>query len=185
MKIKDIHINENILLLDILKFYCRDVDAVPYDKAMEFFNEWNGKIPPKLIRQCIYAGIHFGICYPGYIRVVTDDTDGPAVGKREDLRFETRSWAEFMDSIKKANINDKGETWKDLTVEMLVHLLKLEIKELWEQIEIYERDKAASLPRARIMFEAGDVANIASFLYPKMTTDVISYRREIEKRTAR
>lgn len=69
MVIKNIHLKTEPLLETILADYCENVDAVPTQQAKQFFREWNGKVPAKLILQCIFAGVHWAITHPEDVEV--------------------------------------------------------------------------------------------------------------------
>lgn len=68
-KILDISIKGDPLLIAILDEYCEDIACIPTEKGKAFFRSWDGKVPPKLIRQLIYAGIHFATKHPDKIIV--------------------------------------------------------------------------------------------------------------------
>ena len=55
----------------ILEEFCEEVDVIPTHEGKQFFKSWNGKVPVKLIRQCIFAGIFWANQHPDDIVVVT------------------------------------------------------------------------------------------------------------------
>jgi len=69
MKIDNIKLKSNPQLGTILGEYCEDIDAIPTQEGKRFFREWNTKVPAKLIRQCIFAGIFWVKKHPEDIDV--------------------------------------------------------------------------------------------------------------------
>jgi len=63
-------------LRDVLDAYCEDVETVPTDRAKAFFRDWDGKVPGKLLRQCIFAGVFWLHSHPETVTFEkTDDQD--------------------------------------------------------------------------------------------------------------
>ena len=71
MKTENIRLKSNPQLGTILGEYCEDMGAIPTQEGMRFFREWNIKVPAKLIRQSIFAGIYWAKKHPGDI-IVTE-----------------------------------------------------------------------------------------------------------------
>lgn len=72
MTIKEIKLKSEPLIGDILKEYCENVTEIPIEKAKAYFEEWGGKVPGKLIRQCIFAGIYWALAHPEDIEEVSE-----------------------------------------------------------------------------------------------------------------
>ncbi len=70
MKTENIELKSDPKLGRILAEYCEDIGAIPTQEGKRFFREWNTKVPTKLIRQCIFAGIYWVKKYPEDITVV-------------------------------------------------------------------------------------------------------------------
>ena len=64
MKIEEIKLKNDPQLGTILGEYCEDINTVPTQECKRFFREWNTKVPAKLIRQCIFAGIFWTKKHP-------------------------------------------------------------------------------------------------------------------------
>ena len=72
--IKDIQLKsqqKGSMMIDILDEYCEAVDAVPTEEAKRYFRSMNGKVDPKLVRQCIFAGIYWATQHPEDVVVLT------------------------------------------------------------------------------------------------------------------
>uniref|UniRef100_A0A6H1ZSS2 Uncharacterized protein n=1 Tax=viral metagenome TaxID=1070528 RepID=A0A6H1ZSS2_9ZZZZ len=54
-KIRDIIVD--LPLSEIVDAYAEGVEGIPTEKVKSFFREWEGRVPVKLIKQSIYAGI--------------------------------------------------------------------------------------------------------------------------------
>ena len=54
---------------DIIDAYCEDVETVPTIMAKKFFHGWYEKVPRKLIRQCILAGVFWAHLHPETITI--------------------------------------------------------------------------------------------------------------------
>ena len=72
MPINDIKLKSNPNLGSILDEYCDDMGAIPTKAGKQFFREWNTKVPAKLIRQCVFAGIFWAKKHPEDV-VVRDE----------------------------------------------------------------------------------------------------------------
>lgn len=64
MQIEDIKVKSEVLIGTILNEYCEDIGVIPTQEGKKFFREWNTKVPAKLIRQCIFAGIFWAKKHP-------------------------------------------------------------------------------------------------------------------------
>ena len=64
MQIEDIKVKSDVLIGTILGEYCEDIGVIPTQEGKKFFREWNTKVPAKLIRQCIFAGIFWAKKHP-------------------------------------------------------------------------------------------------------------------------
>ena len=64
MKTSDIKLKSNPQIGTILGEYCEDIAAIPTQEGKRFFREWNTKVPAKLIRQSIFAGILWAKKHP-------------------------------------------------------------------------------------------------------------------------
>lgn len=64
MSIIDIKLRSNPQIGAILGEYCEDIDAIPTQEGKKFFREWDTKVPAKLIRQCMFAGIFWAKKHP-------------------------------------------------------------------------------------------------------------------------
>ena len=64
MQIEDIKVKSDVLIGTILNEYCEDIGVIPTQEGKKFFREWNTKVPAKLIRQCIFAGIFWAKKHP-------------------------------------------------------------------------------------------------------------------------
>lgn len=69
MKIGDITLKSNPKLATILAEYCEDMEVIPTQKCKDFFGEWDEKVPAKLVRQCIFAGIFWVKKHPEDIMI--------------------------------------------------------------------------------------------------------------------
>ena len=69
MPIKEITLKSEPSLETILADYCENVEAIPTQQGKQFFREWNGRVPAKLIRQCIFVGIYYAIVHPEDVEV--------------------------------------------------------------------------------------------------------------------
>jgi len=67
--IKDIKIRGEPNIGTILDEYTDGVATVPTEEAKQFFKEWEGKVPVKLIRQSIFAGIYWAYTHPRDVEV--------------------------------------------------------------------------------------------------------------------
>lgn len=65
--ITNISIKDEDTLGEILFEYCEKVGIIPTEEGKGFFEEWNNKVPAKLIRQTIFAGIYFALRHPDRI----------------------------------------------------------------------------------------------------------------------
>ena len=63
-KTENIILRSNPQLETILAEYCKDINAIPTQEGKRFFREWNTKVPAKLIRQCIFAGVFWATKHP-------------------------------------------------------------------------------------------------------------------------
>ena len=61
--------SEKTMLIKILDEFCEDMECIPTDVGKRYFRSWNYKVDPKLIRQCIYAGIFWALKHPELITV--------------------------------------------------------------------------------------------------------------------
>ena len=64
MKTENIKLESNPQLGTILGEYCEDVGIIPTQEGKRFFREWDTKVPAKLIRQCIFAGVYWAKKHP-------------------------------------------------------------------------------------------------------------------------
>ena len=64
MSIIDIKLKSNPQMGTILDEYCEDIDVIPTKEGKRFFNGWNGKVPAKLIRQAMFAGVYWAKKHP-------------------------------------------------------------------------------------------------------------------------
>ena len=64
MQIEDIKVKSEVLIGTILNEYCEDIGVIPTQEGKKFFREWNTKVPAKLIRQCIFAGVFWAKKHP-------------------------------------------------------------------------------------------------------------------------
>ena len=64
MQIEDIKVKSDVLIGTILNEYCEDIGVIPTQEGKKFFREWNTKVPAKLIRQCVFAGIFWAKKHP-------------------------------------------------------------------------------------------------------------------------
>jgi len=72
-KIIDIHINDDGEEIEaILAEYCEDIVAIPTEEGKRYFRGFVGKVPPKFVRQCIFAGIFFALKHPERIEVTRE-----------------------------------------------------------------------------------------------------------------
>jgi len=72
-KIIDIQINgggEEIMT--ILDEYCEEIAVIPTEEGKNYFRSFEGKVPPKFVRQCIFAGIFFALKHPERIEVIRE-----------------------------------------------------------------------------------------------------------------
>lgn len=69
MKPIDINLKKDIMLIDILDEFAEDIDQVPTEEAKQFFRDWNNRVPAKLIRTCIFAGMHYSLKHKNDIEV--------------------------------------------------------------------------------------------------------------------
>ena len=70
MKTEQIRLISEPKLGEILAEYCEDMGVIPTQECKRFFGEWNTKVPAKLIRQCVFAGIHYAKKHPDDIMLV-------------------------------------------------------------------------------------------------------------------
>ena len=63
-KLNGIVLKNEPRLIKILDEFCEDMKDIPTEEAKEYFGSWNTKVPAKLIRQCIYAGIFWALKHP-------------------------------------------------------------------------------------------------------------------------
>ena len=64
MKTENIRLKSNPQLGTILDEYCEDIVGIPTRAGKQFFQEWNRKVPSKLIRQAIFAGVYWAKKHP-------------------------------------------------------------------------------------------------------------------------
>ena len=64
MTIQEIKLKSSPQLGTILDEYCENISAIPTQEGKRFFREWNNKVPAKLMRQCIFAGIFWAKKHP-------------------------------------------------------------------------------------------------------------------------
>ena len=64
MSIIDIKLKSNPALVTIFDEYCEDIDSIPTRQGKRFFRGWDGKVPAKLIRQAMFAGVYWGKKHP-------------------------------------------------------------------------------------------------------------------------
>ena len=62
--ISDITLKSNPTIGAILGEYCEDIDIIPTKGGKRFFEQWNNKVPAKLIRQAMFAGIYWAKNHP-------------------------------------------------------------------------------------------------------------------------
>ncbi len=60
----DIKLRSNPQIGAILDKYCEDIDVIPTEEGKRFFNNWNTKVPAKLIRQAMFAGVYWAKKHP-------------------------------------------------------------------------------------------------------------------------
>jgi hypothetical protein len=80
------------------------------------------------------------------------------------LREEIKEFAEEMERIMKENDEDKGDSWRDCSVEFLINKLWEEIEEFKHIVSphiIYEKD---NLPEK----ELTDIANVCMMLFHRL-----------------
>ena len=71
MGIKEIRLESNPQFGKILDEYCEGVETVPTEEAKAFFRRaLLAKVPAKLMRQCIFAGIYWAKQHPEDVVVV-------------------------------------------------------------------------------------------------------------------
>jgi len=72
-KIIDIQINDGgEEIMTILDEYCEEIVVIPTENAKSYFRDWNRIVPPKFVRQCIFAGIFFALKHPERIEVIRE-----------------------------------------------------------------------------------------------------------------
>jgi len=67
---KDIVIENEPLLVEIWDEYVDAFETIPNQQGKEYLRSWNHKVPPKLVRQLIMAGVYFGKIHPDKITFV-------------------------------------------------------------------------------------------------------------------
>ena len=72
MPIEEIRLKSSPQLGTILDEYCEQVGLVPTVAGKAFFREWDGEVPAKLLRQCIFAGIFWAKQHPDDVVVVEE-----------------------------------------------------------------------------------------------------------------
>lgn len=71
-KIVEIGLKEDVMLIDILDEYVTDMKPIPTEEGKRYFRDWNYKVPPKLIRQCLFAGMLFALKHPDQIEIARE-----------------------------------------------------------------------------------------------------------------
>jgi len=61
MKPIDINFKEEVPLDKILYDFVEDITEIPIEEGKAFFRRWMDSVPAKLIRSCIFAGIHYAL----------------------------------------------------------------------------------------------------------------------------
>jgi len=70
--IKEISLNSDIPLPQIWDEYVEDMEPIPTEKAKEYFRNMSGKVDPKLVRQCMFAGMYWALKHPDSILIKED-----------------------------------------------------------------------------------------------------------------
>ena len=60
----------DVLLSEIWEEYVDHCSVIPKKSGKEYLVEWSYKVPTKLIRQCMYAGMAYALQHPGEVRLV-------------------------------------------------------------------------------------------------------------------
>ncbi|KPL02042.1 MAG: hypothetical protein AMJ90_06785 [candidate division Zixibacteria bacterium SM23_73_2] len=61
MKPIEINLKKDVSLMKILDDFVEDQEGIPTEEGKKFFREWEGIVPTKLIRSCIFAGMHYAL----------------------------------------------------------------------------------------------------------------------------
>lgn len=80
MKPKDINLKNEVSLIEILDDYATDIEGIPTDEGKHFFRRWNDRVPAKLIRGCIFAGMHYALKNKGNLDIKWTDHICPKCG---------------------------------------------------------------------------------------------------------
>lgn len=68
--IKDFILDGEPTLVEIWDEYVEDLEPIPTEEAKSYFRSMSGRVDPKLVRQCIYAGAYFASKHPGSARII-------------------------------------------------------------------------------------------------------------------
>ena len=68
-KFKDIDCGQ-AKLVNIWDEYVEQCDSISKDEGKAYFREWSGKIPPKLMRQAMFAGMAYALQHPDQVHLV-------------------------------------------------------------------------------------------------------------------
>ncbi len=68
-----LNIRTNASISEILCVFCDEVDAVPTQETKAFFREWEGRVPYKLLNQCLFAGAYWAHAHPD--RITFEETN--------------------------------------------------------------------------------------------------------------
>lgn len=44
--------------------YVENCNIIPKEQGKAFFRDWSGRVDPKLVRQCMYAGMAYALQHP-------------------------------------------------------------------------------------------------------------------------
>ena len=73
MPITDIKLKTGPTIETILAEYCEGIDGIPTQPCKTYFREYNTKVPAKLIRQCIFAGVFWAKKHPEDVVVIGEE----------------------------------------------------------------------------------------------------------------
>ena len=72
MKIVDINLMDDATLIEIWDDFVEDMKEIPVDEGKQFFRDWQCRVPAKLIRSCIFAGIHYALKHKDSIDITSE-----------------------------------------------------------------------------------------------------------------
>ena len=62
--------NPHLMMGKVIEEYCECMEKIPTEKAKEYFELWDKKVPPKLIRGVMFAGLLYGLNHPDEIVIL-------------------------------------------------------------------------------------------------------------------